>query len=146
MRTCDPTAMADPVLQRRDGLFAYTLAVVADDALQNITHVIRGFDLIDSTPRQIYLQQLLGYPTPIYGHIPIITNEAGQKLSKQHFADPVDCSQGSLLMHQALQFLGQEPPEDNADADTRTQLQWATENWDIQAVPKLANIPEATPA
>ena len=78
--------VGDFILRRRDGLFAYQLAVVADDAAQKITHVVRGYDLVSSTPRQIYLQQLLGLPTPSYAHIPIIVNELGQKLSKQHFA------------------------------------------------------------
>lgn len=134
--------VGDFVILRKDKLFAYQLAVVVDDAFQEITHIIRGYDLIDSTPRQIYLQHLSGLPTPIYGHIPVIVNEQGQKLSKQHFATPIDASNGSRLIHYSLQFLGLSPPELNRSAPVKEQLQWGIEQWDIQAVPKLANIPE----
>ena len=84
--------------------------VVADDAEQEITHIVRGYDLLSSTPRQIYLQQLLGLPTPSYAHIPIIVNALGQKLSKQHFAEPIDLKNASSLLISALQFLGMTPP------------------------------------
>ncbi|MDD9890245.1 MAG: tRNA glutamyl-Q(34) synthetase GluQRS [Gammaproteobacteria bacterium] len=134
--------IGDFVILRKDKLFAYQLAVVVDDAFQGITHIIRGFDLIDSTPRQIYLQQLLGLATPIYGHIPVIVNEQGQKLSKQHFATPINANNGSRLIHYSLQFLGLSPPELNKTAPIKEQLEWGTEMWDIQAVPKLANIPQ----
>ncbi|NKB34115.1 MAG: tRNA glutamyl-Q(34) synthetase GluQRS [Pseudomonadales bacterium] len=134
--------VGDFVILRKDKLFAYQLAVVVDDAFQDITHIIRGFDLIDSTPRQIYLQQLLGLPTPIYGHFPVIVNEQGQKLSKQHFAAPIDVNNGPLLVYKSLEFLGMSPPEIHKTAAAKEQLAWAIEKWDIQAVPKLANIPE----
>ena len=134
--------VGDFVILRKDKLFAYQLAVIVDDAFQDVTHIIRGYDLIDSTPRQIYLQQLLGYHTPIYGHIPVIVNGQGQKLSKQHFADPIDPNNGMKLIHQSLQFLNLNPPEINSSASCLEQLAWGIENWDVQAVPKLANIPE----
>jgi glutamyl-Q tRNA(Asp) synthetase len=133
--------VGDFVIRRKDTLFAYQLAVVVDDYFQQISHIIRGYDLIDSTPRQIFLQQLLNYSTPNYGHVPIIVNEMGQKLSKQRFATPIDASNAAELINQALLFLGQTPPEGNQNASPADQLQWATENWDIQAIPKLANIP-----
>lgn len=132
----------DFVVRRKDNLFAYQLAVVVDDEYQGITHVIRGFDLIDSSPRQIYLQQRLQYHTPRYGHVPVIVNEMGQKLSKQHFAAPIDLKNAAQLIHQTLQFLGQSPPQPTQFATAQSQLQWGIENWDIQAVPKLANIPQ----
>jgi glutamyl-Q tRNA(Asp) synthetase len=134
--------VGDFSILRKDKLFAYQLAVVVDDALQNITHIIRGNDLIDSTPRQIYLQQLLNYKIPSYGHIPVIVNDQGQKLSKQHFATPIDADNGPQLIHQSLEFLGLRPPDENRHATVEEQLAWGLEVWDIQAVPKLATIPE----
>ena len=138
------TEVGDFVIVRKDKLFAYQLAVVADDALQNITHIIRGNDLIDSTPRQIYLQQLLNYKTPTYGHIPVIVNAKGQKLSKQHFATPIDTEHGPMLIHQAMKFLGLSPPTTIQQATVKEQLAWGIAVWDIQAVPKLANISESS--
>lgn len=130
----------DFVIFRKDKLFAYQLAVVIDDEFQGISHIIRGFDLIDSAPRQIYLQRLLHYSTPAYGHVPIIIDEQGKKLSKQHFAAPIDVENAEQLIHQSLMFLGQAPPDSNKHTDSGSQLQWGIENWDIQAIPKLATI------
>lgn len=131
----------DFIVKRKDGLHAYQLAVVVDDAHQEITHVVRGADLLDSTPRQIYLQHKLGYSTPTYSHIPILVNKEGQKLSKQHFARAIDSNESRELTFRALELLGQEPPGSLKKETTRAQLDWATEHWRIQAVPKLANIP-----
>lgn len=144
--TCQDLAtdVGDFVIRRKDGLFAYQLAVVVDDAYQGVTDIVRGHDLLDSTPRQIYLQQQLGLPEPRYAHIPIIVNRAGQKLSKQHFATAIDTESGSRLLHEGLRFLGQRPPERLRSWDCGAQLQWAIEHWDIQAVPKLATIPEVS--
>ncbi|MDT8427648.1 MAG: tRNA glutamyl-Q(34) synthetase GluQRS [Pseudomonadales bacterium] len=130
----------DFIVRRRDGLFAYQLAVVIDDHYQEINHIVRGADLLESTPRQIYLQQLLSAPCPVYAHIPIATNALNQKLSKQHFAEVLDLAQAPRQLNQALCFLGQKPPAGSEQETVEQQLQWAVRNWDIQRVPKLATI------
>ena len=132
--------VGDFILRRRDGLFAYQLAVVADDAEQKITHIVRGYDLLSSTPRQIYLQELLGLPTPSYAHIPIVVNELGQKLSKQHFAEPINLKNATSLLISALQFLGMKPPPTLIRAAPAALMAWGAEHWDIQRVPKLAKM------
>ncbi|MCB1649289.1 MAG: tRNA glutamyl-Q(34) synthetase GluQRS [Gammaproteobacteria bacterium] len=130
----------DFVVLRKDGLFAYQLAVVVDDAFQGISHVVRGVDLLDSTARQIYLQRCLGETTPQYAHIPVAVNADGQKLSKQHFARAIDDADPVPQLLQSLQFLGQAPAPELREASTEELLHWAIGHWDIQAVPKLANI------
>jgi glutamyl-Q tRNA(Asp) synthetase len=127
--------VGDFVLQRADGVYAYQLAVVVDDAEQNITHVVRGVDLQDSTPRQIYLQQLLGYPMLMYMHLPLVTNHAGEKLSKQTQAAPVDLSNALAQLVTAIRFLGQEPPESLNSSDIPSFWQWAIQNWRPAKIP-----------
>ena len=134
------TDVGDFVLLRKDELFAYQLAVVVDDQFQNITHVVRGWDLLDSTPRQIYLQQQLGFNRLHYAHIPIIVDEQGQKLSKQAFAPSIETSKASQAIFLALQLLGQAPPSDIEKESPDVLLQWAILHWDIQSVPKVASI------
>lgn len=131
----------DVVLLRRDGLIAYQLAVVVDDAMQGITDVVRGYDLIDSTPRQIALQQILRLPTPRYAHIPVASNQQGLKLSKQNFAPALNARQASQYLRAALKFLGQDVHTLPQHEKPAAVLEWAIERWDIQRVPKLANIP-----
>jgi glutamyl-Q tRNA(Asp) synthetase len=126
--------VGDFVIRRRDGLFAYQLAVVVDDAAQGITHVVRGADLLHSTPRQILLQQFLGLPTPVYAHVPVATDSKGVKLSKSAGAAAVDLTQPGQEIWRALQFLGQSPPQGLRKAGPETLWSWAVENWQLEAL------------
>jgi glutamyl-Q tRNA(Asp) synthetase len=135
--------IGDFVVRRADGLFAYQLAVVVDDAFQGITHVVRGADLLNSTPRQIYLQQLLGLPTPSYMHIPIAVNAAGEKLSKQTLAAPVVADQGASILCDALAFLQQHPPGEMRKAAAGKILQWGIANWQPRNMTGLRTLPAA---
>lgn len=127
--------VGDFIVRRADGLFAYQLAVVVDDAFQGITHVVRGADLLWNTPRQIYLQTLLGLPMPSYAHVPLITNAAGQKLSKQTLAPALPGTGRSAVLAQALAALGHPPPAELAGAEPAEQLAWAAARWKIENVP-----------
>ena len=111
------TEVGDFVLKRADGFWAYQLAVVVDDADQGVTHVVRGADLLDSTPRQIYLQRLLGVSTPGYLHVPVLTNAAGEKLSKQTGAQPLDLTRPLTSLLAAAHFL-QLPVVETESIDT----------------------------
>jgi len=128
--------IGDFVLQRRDGLHAYQLAVVVDDAEQGITDVVRGADLLWSTPRQIALQRALGYPTPRYLHFPVATNARGEKLSKQTLAPAVETSRFGEAMAAALAFLGQPDPGTRAP---REMLAAATRTWKYSRIPRVAS-------
>lgn len=132
--------IGDFVLRRADGVFAYQLAVVVDDAEQGINHVVRGEDLLNSTPRQVYLQQLLHYPTPSYLHLPVVTNAQGEKLSKQTNATPVNASDPVPQLVRALCFLGQRPPPELIKSDVASFWKWATKNWKREMIPR--KIPE----
>lgn len=123
--------IGDFVIKRADGLFAYQLAVVVDDTLQKVTHVVRGADLLASTPRQIYLQQLLGYPQPQYEHLPLATNRSGEKLSKQTLAKPLVMAEARTQLWYALDFLGQNPPHSLQHCSLHTLWQWALDNWHL---------------
>ena len=132
--------VGDVVLQRKDSLFAYQLAVVVDDALQGITHIVRGSDLLDSTPRQIYLQRVLGYATPAYTHVPVINNKQGHKLSKQTFAAAIENGSASANLCAALAFLKQPlPPEDLCQKVTDI-VQWAVGHWSVASIPGVLGI------
>jgi glutamyl-Q tRNA(Asp) synthetase len=128
--------VGDFVLLRADGLFAYQLAVVLDDADQEISHVVRGADLLDSTPRQIWLQQCLGVPTPEYAHLPVAVNAAGEKLSKQTLAEPLDDDNPVPSLWLALDFLGQRPPRTLREGQLADLWQWAMLNWSLTQVPR----------
>ena len=127
--------VGDFIVKRADGLFAYQLAVVVDDAFQGVTHVVRGADLLWNTPRQIYLQSLLGLPTPVYAHVPLITNAAGQKLSKQTRAPALPEAERTAVMARALATLGHPPPAELAGNEPAEQLAWAVAHWQIENVP-----------
>lgn len=129
----------DFVLQRADGVFAYQLAVVVDDQLTGVTQVVRGDDLLHSTPRQIYLQQLLGLPRPEYCHLPLVTGPSGAKLSKRdnlvsnHLGN-WQGKEGALLLG-ILRFLGQAPPRELDGAPCGEILAWGVENFDVKRIP-----------
>jgi glutamyl-Q tRNA(Asp) synthetase len=137
--------VGDFIVKRADGLYAYQLAVVVDDAFQGITHVVRGADLLWNTPRQIHLQTLLGFPTPAYAHVPLITNAAGQKLSKQTRAPALPIAGQSVILMQALAALGHAPPCELAGAGPAELLAWASAHWQIKNVPRQPVIANTTP-
>ncbi len=137
---CLGKELPDFVLHRKDGLYAYQLAVVVDDAFQKITHVVRGSDLLDSTGRQIYLQQQLQLPRLQYCHIPVITNEKGQKFSKQNHAPALRAAEATTNLRQALAFLQQAPPPTALDRCSDI-LQFATSHWSADALPTAMGIP-----
>jgi glutamyl-Q tRNA(Asp) synthetase len=132
--------VGDFVLLRADGQYAYQLAVVVDDAAQGVNAVVRGVDLLDSTARQIWLQQRLGLPTPSYAHLPVVVNEAGEKLSKQTQAAPVSASGGSALLAGALQFLGHPAPAEMHGAPVADFWRWAIASWSMTRVPAVRAI------
>ncbi len=134
-------AVGDFVLLRADGLYAYQLAVVVDDAEQGITDVVRGADLLASTPRQIYLQRLLGLPTPRYLHLPVAVNAAGEKLSKQTRAAPVNARDPVPALAQVMEFLGQAPPAQLGRAPLAEFWRWALAHWDARRIPRRRSLP-----
>ncbi len=126
--------LGDFPIRRGDGIFAYQLAVVVDDAAQGITHVVRGRDLLNSTPRQIYLQRCLGLPTPAYAHLPIAVNDQGEKLSKQTGAAPVDRKNPLPTLLKVLRFLNQNPPSELRDAQLPELWHWAIAHWALDRI------------
>jgi len=126
--------IGDFVVKRADDLFSYQLAVVVDDALQGVTHVVRGADLLNSTTRQIYLQQLLGYPTPVYAHIPLVFNADGQKLSKQTLATALPDDNVVPTLIAALTFLQQTLPAHAQSLSVAELWQWAVAHWQLPKI------------
>lgn len=124
-----PSDVGDFVLWRKDGLPAYQLAVVIDDYDQRITEICRGFDLLDNTPRQVLLQQTLGFPQPQYAHFPVVLAASGDKLSKRTGASAVDPRQSNQAISLALGFLGLPPPADLLGAPATEALSWASKKW-----------------
>ncbi len=119
----------DFIIKRKEGIIAYQFAVVIDDHLQQITEVVRGFDLLDCTPPQLYLHQLLNLKPPTYLHVPIITHQNGQKLSKQNLAQAVDCQNPAKTLFYLLTLLKQQPPLDLQQVSIDELLNWAIQNW-----------------
>jgi glutamyl-Q tRNA(Asp) synthetase len=134
------SAFGDFVLRRADGFFAYQLAVVVDDADQGISEVVRGADLIESTPRQIHLQRLLNLPTPEYLHLPVVLNARGEKLSKQTFAAPLDIARPLPSLLRVMRFLGQEVSPELADGGIEDFWRWAVAHWDVGRMPRVAGV------
>lgn len=134
-----PRDVGDCVLLRADGYFAYQLAVVVDDADQGIDHIVRGADLIHSTVRQIYLQRILGLPTPQYAHLPVAVDAAGHKLSKQTLAAPVDVRNPWPALRAAAHFLGM--PASGCRLAEADFWDWAREHWRLANVPRTMGLP-----
>lgn len=138
---CDQAlANEDFILRRKDGLFAYQLAVVADDIFQNISHVIRGCDLLEPSARQLSFYQTLAKSPPILGHFPLAITAEGYKLSKQNNAPAIDKNNPVPSLFAALQFLGQQPPVELSKASLKELLHWAVTHWSLNKVPKQQQI------
>ncbi len=135
--------VGDFVIRRRDGLYAYQLAVVLDDAWQGVTDIVRGADLLDSTPRQLYLQELLGLPQPRYLHLPLIVQPDGQKLGKRYRSPPLSPDQAGAALLRALRALGQQPPSALAGAPAEVILSWAIAHWNAEHIAPVAALAEA---
>ena len=133
--------IGDFVVKRADGLFAYQFAVVVDDAFQGITHVVRGADLLHSTPRQIYLQRLLGFATPAYMHLPIAVNAQGEKLSKQTLAPAIAADDVVAMLITVLEFLRQQPPAELRQGSVEEILGWAIANWQPERLKGCRQLP-----
>lgn len=134
--------LGDVIVRRRDGQFAYQLAVVVDDAAQHITDVVRGADLLGSTAWQIKLQRALGHKTPRYAHLPVVTAANGGKLSKSRASVPPDLANPGQVLRQALVLLQQRPTTELAGLEPREVLDWAIANWNPALMHAVAAVPE----
>ncbi|MGA4816417.1 glutamate--tRNA ligase family protein [Pseudomonas aeruginosa] len=132
--------VGDFVIQRRDGFYAYQLAVVLDDAWQGITDIVRGADLLDSTPRQLYLQELLGLSQPRYLHVPLIVQPDGHKLGSPT-APATARRAGRRAADPRPSALGQRPPAELAQASASEALAWGVAHWDATRIPRCATLP-----
>ncbi len=131
--------LGDFVIKRADGYFAYQLAVIVDDETQGITEVVRGEDLLDNTPRQIHLQHLLNYNTPDYLHLPLVTNEVGEKLGKQTHAPPLNNATPAQNLIEALRFLGLPIANSQVSLTPEAILQWSINHNGLNSIWKEAN-------
>jgi glutamyl-Q tRNA(Asp) synthetase len=133
-------AIGDVILRRRDRVFAYLLAVVVDDAAQGVTHVVRGADLLDNTPRQILVQQLLGLPTPQYAHVPVLTEADDTKLAKSRRSVRLSAEKPLSQLLWVFSLLGMAPPQGLATASLAQAWSWAIGQWQVDQVPKRLNV------
>jgi glutamyl-Q tRNA(Asp) synthetase len=133
--------LGDVVVRRRDGVFAYQLAVVVDDALQGVTHVVRGADLLDNTPWQLALQRALRLPAPAYAHLPLVVEARGDKLAKSRRSLALQPAAAGVLLHQVLMLLGQDPPAELKLELPQRILTWATGHWRPQAMAGVREVP-----
>jgi glutamyl-Q tRNA(Asp) synthetase len=134
--------VGDFVIKRRDGFFAYQLAVVVDDAEQGITEVIRGADLLFNTPRQIALQRALCIPTPAYAHLPLVVDAQGQKLAKSNAAPPINAADAAPTLWRALRLLNQQIPSELQTSTLGDLWAWAITRWDITRLCNMTRIQE----
>lgn len=134
------TTSGDFIIRRRDGIVAYQLAVVIDDIAQGITDIVRGADLLDSTPRQLWLYQLLQQPAPRYLHVPLIMHHDGEKLSKRLGSAPLEARQATATLYRALCILTPTPPASLRTEPVKQQLEWAVAHWQPQRLPATRQI------
>lgn len=134
------TDIGDFIILRSDNIFSYHLSTVIDDTQQNITEIIRGYDLLESTPRQMYLRECLGLTNPNYCHIPLAMKNKSKKLSKQNFASPIEKHLANESLFNALVFLGQNPEQKLQTAPTNEIVEWALIHWDINSIPQKTQI------
>jgi glutamyl-Q tRNA(Asp) synthetase len=130
----------DVIVRRRDGTIAYQLAVVIDDALQGITDVVRGADLLDSTPWQIALQSVLALPSPRYAHLPVVTEPNGAKLAKSRRSVALDPARAGAQLYEVLGLLNQSPPAELKSAPPAELIPWALSHWDIGRLRGLSQV------
>ena len=138
------TSCGDFIVRRRDGIIAYQLAVVLDDIAQGVTDVVRGADLLDSTPRQLWLYQLLGQTPPRYLHIPLVMRHDGEKLSKRLGSTPLEADQAAATLYRALRILIPQPPAALSSATVTQQLEWAVTHWQPERLPATRQITDPT--
>ena len=139
-------ALGDFIVQRRDAIVAYPLAVVVDDAALGVTDVVRGADLLDSTPPQRFLQSLLSLPAPRYAHLPVLTEPDGAKLAKSRRSVPLDERIASRQLFAVFGWLGLAPPGDLARATVAELWSWGVAHWDARRVPRRSSSPLSGPA
>lgn len=132
--------IGDFVVWRGDGVCSYHLSVALDEPDFGVTEVVRGSDLMASTPRQIWLMRLLGKRVPDYLHLPVAVNAQGEKWSKQTKAPALNAAMASVQLHKALEFLGQAPPTELKHAPCEELLGWACQHWNLDQVPKFSKI------